>query len=298
MPSKNQTTLSNSSNRSNKCFLLSVCQNNEHSIWEKENQFSHQTTINAWMNEWKKSVSHFCHSALTRKQCVINGQIFSMMFQCAYIVHSFIHNIIIIIIIKKIQYLSCFCLILWLINFHLNSKCMNNAIQWRQLFYPIKMPYLISWKTRFLLPFLPPKSIQWWGMNNSNFQFPLFSHLALTESTSSVKLFATYGPFMTRKTINPFSVRRNDSSSFKTGKSSNGDRKKNISEQINAYLVTREVRRSHPVLRVLFYASHINHNNVLSTSTNRNEQSICAVVIGEWFSMWSQTLTYDSLSTP
>ncbi|OTF69277.1 hypothetical protein BLA29_001898 [Euroglyphus maynei] len=86
---------------------------------------------------------------------------------------------------------------------------------------------------------------------------------------------------MTRKTINPFSVCRNDSSSFKTGKSSNGDRK-NISEQINAYLVTREVRRSHPVLRVLFYASHINHNNVLSTSTNRNEQSICAVVIVQY----------------
>ncbi|XP_046910174.2 transmembrane protein 132C dtn isoform X3 [Dermatophagoides farinae] len=144
-------------------------------------------------------------------------------------------------------------------------------------------------------------------------------HFALTDSTSSVTLYATYGPFMAKKTINPFSVCRNDSSSSSTTTKwttsvdcqrklsstitdgGGGDKKNNlnhnynnyISEQINAYLVTKEVRRSHPVLRVLFYASHLfelrsNHNNFVTrpssnnNNVDRNEKSICAVVIVQY----------------
>ena len=124
---------------------------------------------------------------------------------------------------------------------------------------------------------------------------------------------------MAKKTINPFSVCRNDSSSSSTTTTKwttsvdcqrklsstitdggGGDKKNNlnhdynnyISEQINAYLVTKEVRRSHPVLRVLFYASHLfelrsNHNNFVTrpssnnNNVDRNDKSICAVVIGK-----------------
>lgn len=141
----------------------------------------------------------------------------------------------------------------------------------------------------------------------------LSRHFALTNSLSSATLRATYGPFSIRKTLNPFSVRRtnernfrNDDEAFLVDNSNTNDnntkRIKNIatnryiSEQINAYLVTKEVRRSHPVLRVLFFASHLfelrsSNRPLVNTNTNNPSKSICAVVIGkDYFCLIEQDL--------
>lgn len=97
--------------------------------------------------------------------------------------------------------------------------------------------------------------------------------------------------------MNPFSVRRNNqrnlrndvdvslSNNNNTKKIKNIANNRYISEQINAYLVTKEVRRSHPVLRVLFFASHLfelrSSNRPLVTTTTTSK-SICAIVIGKF----------------
>ena len=103
---------------------------------------------------------------------------------------------------------------------------------------------------------------------------------------------STFGPFFARHTIDPFG---NDfktnhptaSSSF-SSQTTDGASRKNYrahvapNKQISAYLVTRQVRRSQPVLRVLFYASHIAEYETRLSQFDNNANGLCAAVIGEW----------------
>ena len=110
-----------------------------------------------------------------------------------------------------------------------------------------------------------------------------YRHFALVHPANSVVVRATYGPFSVRQTINPFSVPRNVTSTPVRSKS--GQKKSpvndNITKQITAYLVTKEVRRSHPVLRVLFYASHLFEFPLHPQFNSQDEdKTLCAAIIG------------------
>lgn len=113
-------------------------------------------------------------------------------------------------------------------------------------------------------------------------------HLALVHSTNSVVVRATYGPFTVRQTINPFSATRNDTNGEAANTPSGEPKKSSIqlkshSEQITAYLVTKEVRRSHPVLRVLFYASHLaEFRTHQPTVPIEEDKTLCAAVIVQY----------------
>lgn len=104
--------------------------------------------------------------------------------------------------------------------------------------------------------------------------FVLCRHFVLVHPASWVTVRATLGPFSARHTIDPFvsTTTANRSSQGKSEATSRGP-----SDQIVAYLVTKEVRRSQPVLRVLFYASHSFEFQVHSDDDN----TLCAAVIGK-----------------
>lgn len=155
-------------------------------------------------------------------------------------------------------------------------------------------------------------------------------HFALGRSSGSIRLRATYGPFWSEKTIESEQLdlieqsnRANDESksidyfddtvddenlslelkdqlksakyeSFNEDHSHFSKIDEGIPKKINAYLITKEVSRSHPILRVLFYTSHLQElrsdfisslssssfSPSSSTFNDRNDKSICAIAIG------------------
>jgi len=131
-----------------------------------------------------------------------------------------------------------------------------------------------------------------------------YRHLALVHPANSVVIRSTFGPFFARHTIDPFETEfggQNSSSSTTSsqtssqtssspsfGSSSKDGASRKLSKfsaapnkQISAYLVTRQVRRSQPVLRVLFYVSHLAEYDGRLGQFDSAENNLCAAVIGK-----------------
>ncbi|XP_054169116.1 transmembrane protein 132E-like [Oppia nitens] len=112
---------------------------------------------------------------------------------------------------------------------------------------------------------------------------------ALVQPSSSVSVRANYGPLTVRQTIYPSywsdiptNPRKNESSI------SNGIQEMvspvkapALNRELSAHLVTREVRRSNPVLRVLFYASHTT-DFTQRTRIDYIDKKICAAVVVQY----------------
>src|SRR5699024_10965508 len=105
-----------------------------------------------------------------------------------------------------------------------------------------------------------------------------------------------------RKTVNPFAVPLNGSAKTSSQLAGRAHTKEDISKQITAYLVTKEIRRSHPVLRVLFYASELYelrpHSQLFGGYHLDEDTTLCAAVIGKHFGKDAaiESNHYDSLS--
>lgn len=154
--------------------------------------------------------------------------------------------------------------------------------------FPVKN-FLISFS--FSLYFSPKFSFSFF-LGGS---FP-YRHLALVHPANSVVIRSTFGPFFARHAIDPFETEfsaRNSNSSTTSSASSFGSSSKDgaprkahkvsvaPNKQISAYLVTRQVRRSQPVLRVLFYVSHLAEYESRLGQFDSGENNLCAAVIGK-----------------
>lgn len=113
---------------------------------------------------------------------------------------------------------------------------------------------------------------------------------------ASALVRANYGSFSIKKLIDPFetvkSADNNSSSStndsnIKLGNKLKLKQKWNtiISEQMTAYLITKEISRAHPVLRVLFYSNHLLLNeykpSLLNSGLADRSVTMCAAIVGK-----------------
>lgn len=112
---------------------------------------------------------------------------------------------------------------------------------------------------------------------------------------ASALVKANYGSFNIKKLIDPFETGKsahnnnynNSNNSNKLGNKLKLKQKWNkiISEQMTAYLITKEICRAHPVLRVLFYSNHVLLNeykpSMLNAGLADRSVTMCAAIVGK-----------------
>ena len=111
-------------------------------------------------------------------------------------------------------------------------------------------------------------------------------YFALVHPSSTVSVRASYGPLTVKQTIFPsywsdVSTNSKRNESFNVFANNSPVKSSLFSGELSAHLVTKEVRRSNPVLRVLFYAGHT------SDYTQRSridfiDKTLCAAIIVQY----------------
>ncbi len=110
----------------------------------------------------------------------------------------------------------------------------------------------------------------------------LFRYFALVHPSSSISVRANYGPLTVKQTIYPsywteINSKRNDS--YDVSINTNSQPKVYaLNGELSAHLVTKEVRRSSPVLRVLFYAGHTSDYSQRAR-IDFIDKTLCAAII-------------------
>ncbi|CAG2170321.1 unnamed protein product, partial [Oppiella nova] len=113
-------------------------------------------------------------------------------------------------------------------------------------------------------------------------------YFALVHPLSSVSVRANYGPLTVRQTVFPsywtdtsLSLKRNDSHLVNLIDANSQLKAPALNGELSAHLVTREVHRSNPVLRVLFYAAH--HSDYTHrTRTDFIDKTLCAAIVVQY----------------
>ncbi|CAG2100493.1 unnamed protein product [Medioppia subpectinata] len=113
-------------------------------------------------------------------------------------------------------------------------------------------------------------------------------YFAFVHPLSSVSVRANYGPLTVRQTVYPsywtdssLSLKRNDSYNANSIHSNSQVKAPALNGELSAHLVTREVRRSAPVLRVLFYAKHTS-DYTHRTPNDFIDKTICAAIVVQY----------------
>ncbi len=113
----------------------------------------------------------------------------------------------------------------------------------------------------------------------------LFRYFALVHPSSSISVRANYGPLTVKQTIYPsywteINSKRNDS--YDVSINTNSQPKVYaLNGELSAHLVTKEVRRSSPVLRVLFYAGHTSDYSQRAR-IDFIDKTLCAAIIVQY----------------
>lgn len=108
---------------------------------------------------------------------------------------------------------------------------------------------------------------------------------ALVHPSSSITVRANYGPLTVKQTIYPsfwtdINSKRNDS--YNVPINTNSQLKVSaLNGELSAHLVTKEVKRSNPVLRVLFYAGHTSDYSQRAR-IDFIDKTLCAAIIVQY----------------